>query len=297
MIETYNFKLIQSGKEIEVYQYKNKKILRGYKQKKQYKKRKEKIDPVEWAELVELWGDNEEKAKLRNEWAYKTQFSISRTRSNIRRIVNANPHLNQFLTLTFAKSMPSLEPANHQFHLFINRITRAYPQFQYIAVNEFQKDVDFYGRKKEQGGSVHYHLLCNLGPKDTSKAKMFEWERKFAEKYWKNGFVKIKSVQQVTNLGAYFCKYLGKDMFDKRMFRKKKYFCSQSLSKPVEMTGDKALSFFNKKVSSIQPIFEKTFSGEFTGKIDYKAYTLNLPLVNGLLEKTSTGRYGERWTD
>ena len=179
--------------------------------------------------------------------------------------------------------MPSLEPANHRFHLFINRIMRAYPQFQYIAVNEFQKDVDYHGRKKEGGGSVHYHLLCNLGPKDTSRAKMFEWERKFAEKYWKNGFVKIKPVQQVTNLGAYFCKYLGKDMFDKRMFRKKKYFCSQSLLKPVEMTGELATSFFNNHVRSKAPIFEKTFSSEYAGTVDYAAYTLceELPVNTG----------------
>jgi hypothetical protein len=290
MIETYNFKLIKSGKEIEVYQYKNKKILRGYKQKKRYKKRKEKISPTEWAELVELWGDETEKAKLRQEQAYKTQFSISRTRSNIRRIVNANPQLNQFLTLTFAQSMPDLLEANKQFDRAMKRIIRAHPYFQYIAVNEFQKDVDYYGRKKERGGSVHYHLLCNLGPKDTSKAKMFEWERKFAEKYWKNGFVKIKPVSQVTNLGAYFCKYLGKDMFDKRMFRKKKYFCSRTLNRPVEATGDEAQRFFNRHVQSIQPIFEKTFSGEFTGKVDYKAYTLNLPLGNGLLTQPA-GQY------
>lgn len=286
MIEVYDFKLIKSGKEIEVYHYKDKKMLRGYEQReriKEQKKQEEKEkEAEEWAELVEIWGCDEEKEKLHKEQAeakeeqtLKTKFSISRTRTNIRRLVNTNPHLNQFLTLTFAKSMPNLEPANNLFHLFIKRITRRYPEFQYIAVNEFQKDVDFHGNIKPEGGSVHYHLLCNLGPKDTSKDKLFEWERRFAMKYWQNGFIKIKEVSQITNMGAYFCKYLGKDMFDKRMFRKKKFFCSQTLSKPVEMTGEQALSFFNRYVKSSKPIFEKTFSSEYTGTVDYAAYTLS----------------------
>lgn len=63
-------------------------------------------------------------------------------------------------------------------------------------------------------------------------------------------------------------------MFDKRMFGKKKFFCSRSLQRPIELTGDKAISFFNRFVKSTQPIFEKTFSSEYTGEVDYSAYTL-----------------------
>ncbi len=293
MIELYDFKLIKSGKEIEVYSYKTKKMLRGYErkerqeQKSEEKKAQEEKETIEWAEMVEEWGDDEEKIKLHTEQAttqeeqtQKTKFSISRTRTNIRRLTNSNPHLNQFLTLTFGRSMPNLEPANKLFNQAIKRIVWKHPYFQYIAVNEFQKDTDYHGNIKPEGGSVHYHLLCNLGPKDTSKEKLFEWERRFAAKYWQNGFVKIKPVQQVTNMGAYFCKYLGKDMFDKRMFRKKKYFCSQTLDKPVELIGDKAIRFFNQYVKSIQPVFEKTFSSEYAGTVDYSAYSLgeNVPV-------------------
>lgn len=293
MIELYDFKLIKSGKEIEVYQYTEKKILRGFTKKKRVEEveaeateqteQKEEISPTEWAEIVEEWGCEEEKIKLHTEQAkakevqtLKTKFSICRTRTNIRRLVNANPHLNQFLTLTFAQSMPTLAKANHLFNLFIKRITVSYPDFQYISVNEFQGDTNFRtGEVKPEGGSVHYHLLCNLGPKDTSKEAVFAWERKFSVKYWRNGFVKIKPVEHVTNMGAYFCKYLSKDMFDKRMFRKKKFFCSRTLGRPVEMTGDKAKSFFNRYIKpTLKPIFEKTFTSEYTGKVEYSAYSL-----------------------
>jgi hypothetical protein len=279
MIEVYNIKIIQSGKHFEVYRYKDKKILRGYKREKHSEELPDSIEPIDWAGLVEEWGDKEEKEKLHTQQTQKTKFSISRTRTSIRRLTNSNPNLNQFLTLTFAQSTPDLEKANNLFHSFIKRIMRAHPYFQYISVNEFQKDMDYHGRKKENGGSVHYHLLCNLGPKDRRKEQVFAWERKFALKYWKNGFVKIKNVQQVTNMGAYFCKYLSKDMFDKRMFRKKKFFCSQTLQKPVELLGKKAMIFFDKYAKDLKPIFEKTFKSEWSGEIDYKSYAMrNNPL-------------------
>lgn len=292
MIELYDFKLIKSGKEIEVYKYKTKKILKGYTRKKnrteeekerdKEKRIQKKQKETEYMELVEIWGDKQEVAQLHKEQNLKTTFSISRTRTNIRRLTNANPHLRKFLTLTFAENMPYLSEANKLFNTALKRILRAKPAFEYIAVVEFQKDVDYHGNIKPLGGSVHYHLLCNIAvPDNMTLSDIFAWERRFALKYWKNGFVKIKDVKTVTNMGAYFCKYLGKDMFDKRMFGKKKFFCSQSLKKPVEMTGNEAMVFFNRFVKpTLKPIFEKTFTSEYTGKVEYSAYSLNADSVN-----------------
>jgi hypothetical protein len=223
MAETYDFKIIKSGREIEVYNYKNKEILRGYKRKER-KKKKDK-------EFKGQLNINEYKKELKRleEWEIsykaKTKFSISRTRTNIRRLANANPQLNKFLTLTFAESTTELEKANYLFNQAMKRIIRQKDYFEYIAVVEFQKDIDYHGNKKEKGGSVHYHLLCNIEMNKTNNLEeLFAWERWFALRYWKYGFIKIKDVKQITNMGAYFCKYLGKDMFDKRMFRKKNSF-------------------------------------------------------------------------
>src|SRR3989339_1545463 len=290
MAESYDFKIVKSGKEIEVYQYKDKEILRGYKRKERNNK---KVKPFK-GQL----NFNEYKKELKRleewekEYKAKTVFSISRTRTNIRRLANANPHLNKFLTLTFAESTTELTKANNLYNQAMKRIIRKRKDFEYIAVVEFQKDIDYHGNKKEKGGSVHYHLLCNIKmPKTENLKELFDWEKWFALRYWKYGFIKIKDVRQVSNMGAYFCKYLGKDMFDKRMFGKKKFFCSQTLNKPVEMTGGKAISFFNRYVKSIQPIFEKTFSSEYTGKVDYSAYTL----IEDVSVKTSHGgNYAQR---
>ena len=269
MIERYDFKLIKSGKEIEVYDYINKKIIKGYTRKKRILKRNKNIlEKGSWDidEMIkELNYQQKEQIK-------KTKFSISRTRTNIRRVVNANPYLNKFLTLTFAQSMPSLVKANKLFNTAIKRIVRLDSSFRYIAIVEFQKDTDYYGRKKEKGGSVHYHLLCNIHIPDNTD--IFSWERRFAIKHWKNGFVKIKKVNTITNMGAYFCKYLSKDMTNKKMFGKKKYFCSQTLKKPIVLTGKEAEDFISKYLKDTKPVYEATFNNEHTGEVDYSAYTL-----------------------
>lgn len=274
MTDSYDFKLIKSGKEIEVYRYQDKEILRGYHRRPRREKIKTKpktgqLDSVWYLQELQRLTEQEVERQA------KTRFSISRTRTNIRRLTNANSHLNKFLTLTFASSVTQLTIANRLFNQAIKRIVRSLPDFEYIAVVEFQKDTDYHGQKKEHGGSVHYHLLCNLDlPATKHLEELFAWERWFALRYWKNGFIKIKNVAQITNLGAYFCKYLGKDITDTRMFGKKKYFCSQTLKKPVELTGYQALKFYNQFVSGLEPIFKKSFHSDYAGQIDYSAYTL-----------------------
>jgi len=271
MIETYSFKIIKSGKEVEVYDYKDKEILRGYKRKERKNKNKEK--PFMGQLSI---GQYKKELKKIEEWEIsykeKTKFSIQRTRSNIRRLTNSNPQLDKFLTLTFAESTTELVKANKLFHLAMKRVIHTKPEFEYISVVEFQKDVDYHGKKKEKGGSVHYHLLCNI--ETIIKRDRFEWERWFQMRYWKYGFVKVKDVNKVDNMGAYFCKYLSKDMFDKRMFGKKKFFCSRNLNKPVELTGMEAIMFFNKHLKELPLKFEKTFESEWAGKIKYTAYSL-----------------------
>jgi hypothetical protein len=273
MVETYDFKIIKSGKEIEVYDYKDKEILRGYTRRKRKSKKKKEYKVQ--ISLTQYKKELKELTEWETKYMTKTQFSISRTRTNIRRLVNSNPQLNKFLTLTFAENTTELIKANYLFNQAMKRIIRQKDYFEYIAVVEFQKDTDYYGKKKEKGGSVHYHLLCNLEMPETKNIKeLFTWERWFALRYWKYGFIKILDVRQVSNMGAYFCKYLGKDMFDVRMFGKKKFFCSQKLNKPVEMTGYKALLFHKRYIGELKPVFVKTFFSEYAGTIDYSAYTL-----------------------
>jgi len=271
MLHVFNFKIIKSGKQIEVYEYNTKNVVRGYTRKKRQPIKKI-IRKQEQVEQLDMYAYEKEQEEVTEKQKQKTEFSTHRTRSNIRRLTNSNPQLNKFLTLTFAESTTELVEANKLFHLAMKRIIHTKPDFAYISVVEFQKDVDYHGKKKEKGGSVHYHLLCNI--KTIVKRDRFEWERWFQKRYWKYGFVKVKDVNKVDNMGAYLCKYLSKEMFDKRMFGKKKFFCSRNLHQPVELTGLKARMFFEKFVEELPLKFEKSFENKWTGKVRYTAYTL-----------------------
>jgi hypothetical protein len=81
----------------------------------------------------------------------KQEFSVHRTRTEIRRLINSNPQLNKFMTLTFAENITDLKQANYEFNKFVLRLSYKYPKFEYLAVPEFQ-----------QRGAVHYHVICNL---------------------------------------------------------------------------------------------------------------------------------------
>lgn len=49
---------------------------------------------------------------------------LSRANSSVRNLVNANPQLNKFFTLTFKDNVTDLKYANHQFRCFIKRLNR-----------------------------------------------------------------------------------------------------------------------------------------------------------------------------
>jgi hypothetical protein len=240
-IEAYNHKVFISGTEIEHYEYKDRMQIRGYKRRPRKKK------------IVE---EKEEK----KENPQKTMYSVNRTRTRIRRMINANPGLNKFLTLT--TTMTDISKTNKLFNLFIPRMKSRFPEFRYLAVPEFQKDVDFFGKVKPNGGEVHYHLLCNLR----------YVKSKELEKIWGIGFINIKRLDKGTNVGAYMSKYLRKDMFDKRMFRKRKFFYSQDLKKTVEIIGRNAQSFMQGNTAKL--VKEKTFDNMYTGKVVYKTYKM-----------------------
>jgi hypothetical protein len=244
MFEVFDERVIISGFEVEHYQYPDKPVLR-------------------WETNSELKKKKENKEiKDKKEQTEKSSSSVKRTRDGIRRIINCNLQLIKFFTLTFKDQTTDIKKANERFNLFTQRMKDRYKEFEYLSIPEFQKDTDYYGNPKPDGGAVHYHLLCNLR---YAKSKELE-------KIWKNGFIKIKRIKEGSNLGAYVCKYLQKEMFDKRMFHKKKYFYSRELKKPVELIGDQAKEFMDYMKDNL--ILKKEFkmSNEYRGNVLYKIF-------------------------
>jgi len=240
MAYPYYLKMIVSGKQVEVFNYKQP-MWRDFKKNEQ-----KKTDISREPKQMDIMEQIEYEIK-------KMEFSVNRTKTQIRRMVNSNPQLNKFMTLTFADNMTDLKQANYLFNQFIKRISYRYSDFEYLAVPEFQKR-----------GSIHYHLLCNLP----------YIEMDGLEYIWSHGVVNIRKIGEVNNLGGYMSKYLSKELFNGRMFNKKKIFRSQTLMQSVELLGWYAMMFADKFLSLIKPVFEKTFESEWTGEVEYKAYNL-----------------------
>ncbi|NCN25546.1 hypothetical protein GW935_02715 [Candidatus Falkowbacteria bacterium] len=253
MAYPYNFKVVVSGKHVEVYKYK-KYVWRDF-EKKDFENVRSQKEPKQL--------DAFEQLELKKK---KQQYSVNRTRTEIRRLINSNPQLTKFMTLTFAKNITDLKEANYIFNQFIKRMTYKHPDFKYLAIPEFQKR-----------GAVHYHLLCEMP---------FIHYREITE-IWGQGNIDIKTLTDVDNIGAYVCKYLSKDMFDERTFGKKKFFRSQSLSEPIELLGYWAMKFVERVCSALAPVFEKTFESEWVGEVEYQAYKLDfIPFKRGVFERS-----------
>jgi len=242
MTTTYSKKLIISGKKAELYYYEEAiKINKKMKKRKNYKKRtkEEIIEEVKKCDKAEF------------KMEVIRDFSLRRTRSKIVRLIDCNPDLNTFLTLTFKDNVCDLKKANLVFNKFIKRLKRQVPGLKYLAVPEFQKR-----------GAVHYHVLVN-----------FEMENKRLADIWGNGFVMINKVKHVNRIGAYVAKYISKDLFDLRYFGMRKILSSRNLAKPiVVIIRSEIREFFLKIQKTMKILSEKAYFSDWLGRIDYRLY-------------------------
>ncbi len=206
------------------------------------------------------------------EKTFNREKVLQRARARVRRLVCANPQLNKFFTLTFAENVTDLKYANNQFSCFIRRLNRyldkiGKDRMQYIAVVEFQ-----------ERGAIHYHLLCNLPYISVYKL----------QEIWKNGFVWIKNISNVDNLGAYVTKYMSKDNADERLVGNRCYFTSQGLQEPttIEENGIENIISHLLLAGEIElrkEPYKNTFYNEQLGNIDYTQLTLVKPLNTDLI--------------
>lgn len=236
MPTAYTQKLVVAGKIVELYEYSKTRFygLASFPNKKKF---------------YNLTGENGE--------IKRSEFSQKRSSFNIRALVNSNPTLNKFLTLTYKKNQKDLTKSNYEFQSFIKKIKYQEVFFQYICVVEFQKR-----------GAVHYHLVCDIP---------YIRKEKIA-KMWGNGFIKINRVRKVRNLGAYFAKHGTKDdiVESKKLAGRKKFFCSRGLNRPVIMRNPEMVKpFIEKNLFGLVPFFEKSFSFDDL-TLNYRQYKIEV---------------------
>lgn len=232
---SYRRKVVLSGNVVEIYEYEND-VIYGYKDTKKNTKGRNSV------------ANDDDKEKNREK-------VLSRARKDLRRIINCNiQEYSKFLTLTFADNVQDLDKSNYEFKKFILRLNYHYKiKVKYSVVIEFQKR-----------GAVHYHaILYNL----TEKLDL-----KILQKIWGNGFIKVNSIKDVDNVGAYVCKYMTKTD-DDRLLGRKMYFNSKGLNKPQEI---KESSLVDALVGSLQDnslTYENKFSNDYNS-INYRQYII-----------------------
>jgi len=160
----------------------------------------------------------------RNPSAERRADNLYRARRHIEILINANAYqygcAPRFYTFTFSRNISDVREANEAWIRFNREFRHVFGRKKYLGVIEFQKR-----------GAVHYHVLYfDLKYSRGIKSRI--------EKLWGEGFVFAKSVkrlQSISNVGLYISKYLQKETIDGRLRRKKAYFTSRGLLKPVVM--------------------------------------------------------------
>ena len=191
----------------------------------------------------------------------RNKNSLRRSRMAIVRLANSNSDLTKFVTLTFQDKKIDLGETNYEFNKFIHRLRYLNGNdLKYIAVPEYQK--------RE---AIHYHLLLNVG---------YIYHQKLFST-WGHGFVKIKKIGNIHNLGLYISKYLRRDSVNSQLFGRRSYFTSQNINKPIVYGSANSRDasevreiWENFKLYEISPIYDTIYDTKYRGKVHYRKYVI-----------------------
>lgn len=185
--------------------------------------------------------------------------NLTRAQRKIKRLVNSNAFVYGykpiFATYTFKKNEDDIKTANFYFKRHIDDIRRRIVgrSVRYVAVPELQ-----------YRGAIHYHVVFFDLPYIPDIKTVFASS-------WGQGFVQIKAVEHVRNIGAYVSKYFSKLWHDKRVKGTKGYFSTEGLYQP-EVYRDIAIL---DKYDIVDLEFAQSFSSSKHGEIIYKQYKIN----------------------
>lgn len=278
MLKLTNTKVIISGSIIEAYLYNDRPLTYGY-NVPNHNRERTRINVVD------------EASKLRKIESRKR--SMRRAGANIRKLINANawqwktpndiPYAPVSVTLTFRDDITDVDIANTEFHLFIRRLNYIASggakkcHLKYVSIIEFQD--------KNRPGVAHYHVVFfNLPDKTTE----------LISDIWGHGFVDVKNVKDISNIGAYLSKYLSQASNDNRLDDHKRYFSSRGLIQATEVRDQNIAQDIIKQIPKEYLSESSCFDG-YQGGIRCVKYKLNkydtlfdiLPELPQLLWNTS----------
>ena len=151
----------------------------------------------------------------------KREGNLMRARKTIRQVIWSNhTKYTKFITLTYAETELDISKVRNDIKNFVRRMNRIGYDMKYLYVLENQRER---GLKEDNEGSLHVHMVLFIDkyiPKDD------------IDKCWKKGYTGINAIDNVTNLGAYVCKYITKENL--QQFGKRTFSCSLGLDRPEE---------------------------------------------------------------
>ena len=262
MLKLTNTKLVITGSIVEAYFFTNKPLVYGFSVPNHNKTRGKIII-------------TNEESKLRKLESRKR--SMRRAGSNIRKLVNANawqwkspvgvPYMPIFATFTFRDDIRDIKKANISFSHFIRRLNYIVSNgskkctLKYISVIEFQ-DLN-------RDGVVHYHTVFFNLPIDKTD---------FLPKIWAQGYVYLKKIDEINNVGAYISKYMSLHLDDGRLDEHKHFFSSKGLFQPTEVREQ-------NKARSIIELIPKEY---ITKTNDFDGYQGSVRCISYKLNKSET---------
>lgn len=214
----YNLKIIKSGTKLEIYKFNNYVLREGYSKEK---------EPVEQQLEFNFRDIPEEEKKINR------VKSLRRSQNNIIRLIQSNPDMTTFITLTFKKETDYKVSKKYLNNLF-NKLRKDYPKLKYIWILE-------YG---EEHGRLHYHVLTNILSHlnlkvDGRKSKEHKsLENIFCSQYWKYGFVDIRNFkcEENINVALYVSTYIIKSLRDVNLNGYRVFgYSHKTLIKPLEV--------------------------------------------------------------
>jgi len=259
---TDNFKkIIVSGNILEVFTYQKEPTGRDHS--------KEKIDAYNALDL-----ENTSFEMITEDRTLERRLQSTREARNLTRrlaLMNFNNE-DKFITLTYKDNMRDLGKADKDFKDFVKRFKyqMGMDQLKYLAVRERQKR-----------GAIHYHMLCDWKQEMKTEEEIRHFERvlgtgNWGVGIWRGGFVDIKPIDHVDNVGAYIIKYMTKNLSIELYKGKKLYLCSQGLERPKEYKGIEAeVLFATYNLGHKKEVFTNHYESEYLGTITYHEYNLS----------------------
>ncbi|MGF9715246.1 rolling circle replication-associated protein [Paenibacillus naphthalenovorans] len=238
--ESYNTKVIISGKRLEAYHYEQPVIKPTHRHGGRRK--------------------SSDKPSLHEVEHQKT--SLHRALLKIKRLLSCNfGESSSFITLTFNQDkMPHVHDINSckkHFNHFVKSFRRRYSNLKYLCVMEFQDQTCM--------GGIHFHLVANVINITHQELQML----------WQLGYVWVTEVEDDTcSIDRIAC-YMTKGLNDPRLGSHRKYLRSKNLISPQELKGTTAEQcLISLDMHEKDLITDYAFESKYHGEIRHQEYLI-----------------------